>query len=69
MATPAPKMSATWVISSRAPRAPWPTKMATLDPALRMSAAWRIAPSSGAAWGQLIPRLEGTILKACSGGS
>lgn len=45
-----------------------PTSMATVLPALRISAARAMAASSGAMAGYSMPRLEGTIMNACSGG-
>ena len=68
LAAPAPSRSATWLISSTQPRAPWPTSSATLLPPLRISAACRSASGAGVAVGSVRPRLDGTCLKACCGG-
>ena len=69
LATPAPSSSATWITSAAAPRAPCPTRMATLLPALSTSAARTISASSATTVGATRPgSLEGTCLKACSGG-
>ncbi len=67
-AAPAPRRSATSPISSQVPRAPCPTRIATLRPVLRVSAARWIARSSGAGVVTSNPILDGTILNAWEGG-
>jgi hypothetical protein len=68
LATPAPSSSAIRSTSARAPDAPWPIRIATLSPVLRMSAARRTESSEGIAVQLLRSRLEGTILNSCVGG-
>jgi len=67
-AAPAPSRSATSDSSSTQPAAPWPTSSATLEPALRISAARAMSSGPGVVTEDDIPRLEGTCLNACSGG-
>src|SRR5699024_11079561 len=47
LAIPAPRISAVWITSSTAPAAPWPTRIATLDPSLRTAAALSSSSSFG----------------------